>query len=306
MTAPRPISASRPPAYLAACAIFRDEAPYLDEWVRFHQSVGVEHCFLYDNQSTDRPESVLAPYLAAGQVTLIPWSVPWHHGAQRRAYEHCLQRARGRWRWIAFIDIDEFLFSPSGRSLPEVLRRFEPAPGVVVHWQCYGSNGHRLRADQPVTQRFTRRAPTHWVRNRKVKSIVDPQRAIKPLSVHHFAYADAADAVDETGRAVRFRPKPRFKKQAKRFYGHFGPLLRWLPVDPYKGADIARPGIPVSLLRINHYPVKSHEEFLAKARLKQERRRYEDLDYFAYHDRNEVEDPILVEHLRVALQQQPC
>jgi len=287
-----------PAPYLAVCAIFRDEAAYLEEWVRFHQAVGVGHCYLYDNQSTDRPESVLAPHVAAGQVTLIPWPTPWHQGAQRQAYADCLARARRQCRWLAFIDLDEFLFSPSGRPLPEVLRRFESAPGVVVHWQVYGSSGHASKLDAPVIERFTRRAPTTWVRNRKVKSIVDPRRTLAPLSVHHFAYAGDAAAVDETGRTVRFRPKSRFKKGFKRLYGrfyaHLEPVLRRLPVDPYKGADIDRPGVRVALLRINHYPVKSRQEFLAKARLKKERRRYEDLDYFSYHDRNEIEDKILV------------
>jgi hypothetical protein len=53
----------------------------------------------------------------------------------------------------------------------------------------------------------------------------------------------------------------------------------------------------VDVLRINHYPVKSREEFLQKARLKREKRRYDGLDYFAYHDRGEVVDPILHRYL---------
>lgn len=31
--------------YLAVCAIFRDEAPYLAEWIEFHRLVGVEHFY---------------------------------------------------------------------------------------------------------------------------------------------------------------------------------------------------------------------------------------------------------------------
>ena len=48
-----PIDAPPPrretPHYLAICAIYRDEAPYLREWIEFHRLVGVEHFFLYDN-----------------------------------------------------------------------------------------------------------------------------------------------------------------------------------------------------------------------------------------------------------------
>jgi len=284
---------------LAVCAMFRNEAPYLDEWLRFHRKVGVERFYLYDNNSDDDPQSVLRPFVDAGWVTLWDWPVPFHEGAQRRAYLDCLALTRGRFRWVAFIDLDEFLFSPTGRPLPEVLESFESFPGVVVHWQCYGSAGQREMRDDPVVERFVRRAPTQWVRNRKVKSIVDPGRALEALSVHHFRYSDGESAVDETARPVRFGPKPRFKRPAKQLYGALwpwiGPVLRRLPIDPYRGAEIDRNRVSVSLLRINHYAVRSHSEFLRKARLKKQRHRYEDLDYFAFHDRNDVLDPILVD-----------
>jgi hypothetical protein len=38
---------------LAVCAIFRDEAPFLDEWIRFHIGVGATHFYLYNNFSSD-------------------------------------------------------------------------------------------------------------------------------------------------------------------------------------------------------------------------------------------------------------
>lgn len=282
---------------LAVCTIFRDEVPYLAEWLSFHQAMGVGHFFLYDNESEDNPKAFLASYIEAGLVTVIDWLLPFDRGAQIQAYADCLTRTRGLFRWVAFIDIDEFLFSPTGSTLPEVLSAYAGHPGVVVHWQCYGSNGHQLKTDEPVTTRFTRRAPTHWVRNRRVKSIVNPERTLAPLSVHLFTYQNGEYPVDELGKSVAYHPKPTFKKKLKKLYGYLGPLLRFLPVDPYAGVGIDTRQVKVDRLRINHYPVKSREEFLLKARFQQERRRYEDVDYFAYHDRNEVEDPILVERL---------
>src|SRR5690242_4063175 len=65
-----------PKAYLAVCGIFKDEAPYLAEWIAFHQAVGVDPFFLYDNASTDEWRRVLAPALARGDVEVIPWPQP--------------------------------------------------------------------------------------------------------------------------------------------------------------------------------------------------------------------------------------
>src|SRR5919204_208118 len=54
--------------YLSACAIYRDEAPYLREWIEFHGLVGVQRFFLYDDGSTDHHDEVLAPYIEDGTV----------------------------------------------------------------------------------------------------------------------------------------------------------------------------------------------------------------------------------------------
>jgi hypothetical protein len=39
---------------LAICAIFRDEAPHIAEWVAYHLMIGFDHFVLYDNKSEDR------------------------------------------------------------------------------------------------------------------------------------------------------------------------------------------------------------------------------------------------------------
>ena len=36
---------------VAVCAIFKNEAPYLKEWIEFNHLVGVEHFYLYNNNS---------------------------------------------------------------------------------------------------------------------------------------------------------------------------------------------------------------------------------------------------------------
>jgi hypothetical protein len=282
-------------AYLSAGAIFRDEAPYLAEWIGFHRLVGVEHFYLYDNGSSDRPEAVLEPFLAQGLVTLVPWPVPFHEHAARRAYADCLERARGRSRWLTCLDLDEFLFSPRSATLPPVLREYEFAPGVVVRWQVYGSSGHERASSEPVIARFTRRAPSGWIRNRRTKSIVDPARTLRPVGAHHFEFANGDLAVDETKRRVALLQRPRFKKRLRPLYGRLGPLLRFF--DPYAATDVTSREVSVDSLRINHYPIKSREEFLRKARFKREKKRYEGVDYFAYHDRNEVFDPVLARRL---------
>ena len=58
---------------LALCAIFQNDAPFLQEWIEFHKLQGVEHFYLYNNRSQDEFKEVLAPYVESGEVTLVEW-----------------------------------------------------------------------------------------------------------------------------------------------------------------------------------------------------------------------------------------
>jgi hypothetical protein len=131
--------------YLSAACAIKNEAAYLDEWLAFGVSQGIEHFLLYDNASTDNSHEVLQPWIEAGIVELVDWPLHWKSGSQTKAFLDALTRLRGRTRWAAFIDPDEFLFSPTGEPLPQVRKPYERHAGVIVNWQCYGTSGHKLR-----------------------------------------------------------------------------------------------------------------------------------------------------------------
>src|SRR5687768_8239314 len=103
-------------AYLSVCTVYKDDAPYLREWIEFHRAVGVERFFLYSHASTDDHREALAPYIEDGVVTLQEWpgvaSVRGVSNVQTDIFNHCLEQHRAESRWMAFIDVDEFLFSP--------------------------------------------------------------------------------------------------------------------------------------------------------------------------------------------------
>src|SRR4051812_28855758 len=116
---------------------YKDHASYLREWVEFHLLVGFERLYLYDNGSSDDHEEVLAPYVEEGTVVLHDWP-----GALRRhaALDHCVDNYKEDTRWIAMFDVDEFLFSPEGTPVPDILRDFEDFPGVGLNVVLYGTS----------------------------------------------------------------------------------------------------------------------------------------------------------------------
>jgi hypothetical protein len=274
-------------AYLSICAIFKDEAPYLPEWIEFHRLVGVERFFLYDNASSDGGREIVEPWVRTGAVSVAQCSIPLARGGQSWAYSDALAQARGRARWLAFIDVDEFLWAPAGVRLPDVLADYEQHPGIVVNWQVYGSCGHATAGDGLVIERFIRRARTGWVRNRRVKSIVDPQRTLRPIGPHFFEYADGALAVTEDHEPVRVIERPGWARRVRRGLVRL-PLIE---TDPYAVRDSSIKRVSVGRVRLNHYAVRSREEFEQKTARHGSSRLAP--RYFAYHDRNEVHDPAL-------------
>ena len=108
---------------LTIASMFYNEAPYLKEWIEYHRMVGVEHFWLYNNGSTDHWEEVLQPYIEGGivEVTYHPTPAEGFFGAtQLRAFKEGIRRAVGNAKWIALIDIDEFLLPMQDRTVTSV------------------------------------------------------------------------------------------------------------------------------------------------------------------------------------------
>jgi hypothetical protein len=198
----RPVG-TRPEIGLAVCAIFKNEGSYLAEWVTFHRLIGVERFYLYDNESTDHWRDALAPELAMGTVRAKPWpGDAAEYPVQRSAYSDCLRLHRRDTRWIAFIDVDEFLFSPTGRTLPDVLAGLNRAPGVVVNWRNYGTGGWDHTPEGLVTESYLTRAPDDLDANRYVKSIVYPRKTSPRVDDPHY-FRHFGPPVGEDGKSVR-------------------------------------------------------------------------------------------------------
>ncbi|MFZ4099756.1 MAG: glycosyltransferase family 92 protein [Chlamydiia bacterium] len=144
------VSASAQPLPTVGIAtMFKNETPYMVEWIEYHRLLGVSAFWLYDNESTDSPEAVLAPYIEQGLVHLIRYptvekTLKFPLITQVLSFRDGVTAARGKVDWLAFIDMDEFFLPQRDRSLPQCLARFEPFGGVFVNWRCFGTSGVTL------------------------------------------------------------------------------------------------------------------------------------------------------------------
>jgi hypothetical protein len=138
---------------LAIVTQFKDEAPYLKEWIEYHRMVGVDHFFLYNNSSTDCWGEVLKPYIDEGLVEVFHWpsETAEHLPRLLEAYKHAIRRARGNTKWVALIDLDEFILPADEKTIVECLNKnFSDAAAVYVNWLVFGTSGVYLSPDEPL------------------------------------------------------------------------------------------------------------------------------------------------------------
>lgn len=167
---------------LAICSVFKDEAPWLKEWMEYHKMLGVTHFRLYNNESSDNYLEVLAPYIEKGDVVLLNWpneKGDMENWALRRQWPACvdgIEKLQGIAKWVALIDIDEFILPLDDPDLLAFLEKYENVPGLVLNWQCFGTSFlEKIREGELMIESLTRKATkfSHW--NLPVKSIVRPE-----------------------------------------------------------------------------------------------------------------------------------
>lgn len=173
--------------FLSVFALFQQEAPYLKEWIEYHKLMGVDHFYLYNNNSQDNYLEVLKPYLETGEVDLIDWPspqnsnwTPYQYGALRDA----VARASKETRWLAIIDVDEFFLPLDWGSLTEMLDDHEEYGQVVVMWRYYGtSHVEKIPEDKLLIETLLYREEFMPGKVNQSKPIVKPQ-VVETADIH--------------------------------------------------------------------------------------------------------------------------
>lgn len=146
---------------LSVCAIVKNEANYLKEWIEFHRLIGVDHFYLYNNNSTDLLEVALNPYIRKGIVTLIDWPDflgpvneerinRWPLSTQIPAYENAIKfRAAKATKWLAILNTDEYLVPVESYSIKDLLKQYDSYPAILLLTDVFDGSSVNL---SPRTQ----------------------------------------------------------------------------------------------------------------------------------------------------------
>jgi hypothetical protein len=176
------------------CAIFNeDDLPYMNEWINFHLKQGVERFYLYNHDFNNRWPEYIGHH--RDRISVKDWHRPYSNlvewnTVQCTAYMDCIERLRERAHWCAFIDTDEFLFSPTGLSIKQILKEFKDYSAVGVNWVMFGTSFQsRKDPSEKITDILLHRAPYSLEDNLHIKSIVRPKKVKNCSNPHFFGFS---------------------------------------------------------------------------------------------------------------------
>ena len=143
---------------LSICAIAKNENLYINDWCKYHLDGGFDRIFIFDNNSPN--SEYVGNYIDTNMrsnITIIP--VNYFSQFQKQAYNDFYAHIGTKFDWTAFIDIDEFIYTPTRNTIKSLLTSIPRNIEVVrLNWQIYGDDGI-LNGDVtvPVYERITKK-----------------------------------------------------------------------------------------------------------------------------------------------------
>lgn len=176
---------------LSIVAIFKNEEKYIADWIRFHAIAGVRDFIFYDNGSTDATVEVIQSFSMLN-IRIIPWVLDTSAHKPKMvlprqilAYCHAISNFGGNYRWMAFIDIDEYLVPETERTIADCLASLDGFSNISLPWVMFGHSGHEVPPTIPVPLAYTMRATQQSGALLNFKCIVDPCD-VRQVSTHKF------------------------------------------------------------------------------------------------------------------------
>ena len=245
------------------CCIVKNEEPYLNEWLLYHNKLGFSHFYIYDNSDENTLSTFKFDIKLKNKISVFHYP---GKQMQINAYNDYIKNHAYCSTWSAFIDVDEFIVLKEWVPIVKFLERYCPNGSISLNWYIYGDNYQLKYINEPVIKRFTNRQNSY---NHHVKTIVFNDDLLACMSPHYIELKS-----NKQVNCLDMNEDDKKYNELKIIHGPFN-----------KNNDSS------NVAHINHYFGKTIEEYI----LKKNRGRVSSLKVRNFHDfhlmnHNEIED----------------
>ena len=180
----------------AICACIKNEHDdIVDEWLRWHFHIGIDHVYLYDDDSEVPVEETVTDF--RDRVTVYRNQFIEQDNRQKTYYNFILHDARKHFDWLAYIDLDEFIVLKQNDQIQEFLETYNEYGAVVMFWSIFNSNQHIERPTPGLIAHYDKVVREENFKDLYVKSIINTKYAKTMPTVHSGRFVEGKYAVTD-------------------------------------------------------------------------------------------------------------
>jgi hypothetical protein len=231
---------------VVAVTTMRNEGPFILDWVAYHMAVGITHFLVFTNDCDDPTVEILDALQTRGVVTRVDNPFSPGERPQRVALAAAGNHPRVKSAdAVVVMDVDEYINVHTGDGTLKALFQAASDPDLIsMTWRLFGSSGHVDYEDLPPPNQFTEAAPLYCRKPHQswgMKTIFRRDAPFDRLGVHR--------PLDPNGKMPHWTNGS--GQQMPEKYLSDG----WRSSKHSWGYD---------LVTLNHYAVRSVENFLVK------------------------------------------
>lgn len=134
--------------------VIKNEHEYLDEWIKYHLDLGIDHIFIFEDIDSDSHKEICDKYddvsLSCIDIVLdeedrkktreLKITKKWN--IQHLYFRNALKwiKYKNIYDWCFVIDNDEFITIE--KPLEEIFDLYKDYDAFIIQWKCFGANGY--------------------------------------------------------------------------------------------------------------------------------------------------------------------
>ena len=180
--------------------IGKKENLYIREFVGYYQQLNFSKIIIFDNNDINGEvfDYILNDYIKNNFVEII--DIRGFSSTQIAVINYCYQKYKKLYDWIAFFDIDEFLYIKDNLNINKYLynERFQKCESIIFNWHIYDDNDLEKYENKTLIERFKnlkyRAIQSKSIIRGNLDNLLFPSVHICAINVNYFC--------DSTGKRI--------------------------------------------------------------------------------------------------------